>query len=228
LTIAFPETHRCRRQHRRRWQPAPHDARPKHAAPFLATPAEEQKRVNASHAHGPLMPAEAPSATRTPAETRPARCPPRAREAGLADAGGGTETSKRLSCPPAPKNCTIPAGHTDAGGNAPLVLLTPAAEQKRVNASLAHAFLIHAQPPPARQTPAATRPARCPLQARAGGLADAGGRTVTHERLSCMLPPPTHPGAAGHRDAGGHPPRTMPASGTRHRSCRRRRRNRNT
>jgi len=40
-------------------------------------------------------------------------------------------------------------------------------------------------------------------------------------------PPPTRRANAGHTDAGGNPPRTMPAPSTPRRSCRRRRRSRN-
>jgi len=264
-TRSLPRTKHLRRsRHRRRraihLSSPPSPARPhKHAEPMPAIP--------------------------TPAATRPARFPPRARAAGLADTGGGAETSERLPCPPPPQICTGAAGHTDAGGtpscampalstrrrsgrrrrrnkikrapplpaappdthrcrrphkrrrqhaphdarfkHAPPVLPTPAAKQKQVCASLDRRLPQRAQAPLVTQTPAATRPARCPPRASAAGLADAGGRTKSRKRLPCRLPPLTRTGAAGHTDAGGNLPRTMPAPSTRHRSCRRWRRNKN-
>jgi len=92
--------------------------------------------------------------------------------AGLATAGDGPFTFRPLPRPPAPTNTLSrcrryrrrrqPALPDSRLEHAPPVLPIPAAEQKQVSASLARRPLKFAQAPPATQTPAAPRPARCP------------------------------------------------------------------
>jgi len=90
-----PNTLSRPRPYPRRRQPALTDAGIEYASPVLPIPEEEQKQVNASNTRRRPKHAQAPPATQMLAATRPEQCPPRARAAGLADAGCGTGTGTR-------------------------------------------------------------------------------------------------------------------------------------
>jgi len=123
----------------------------------------------------------------------------------------------------------------------PPVSPTPATGQSHLIASLAGRPHQHTEPPPAIPMPTATRPAKWPLppvktpaethqrpsppDTPGAGLANSGGGPVTASWFLCSSPPPIRIAASGHTDAGGNPPRPMPAPCMRRRSCRHRRRN---
>ena len=160
---APPNTQSPRRPYRRRRRPSPpngrrqpHKRRRQHTSapprptrpPTVSpTPAADQSQLVACLTCHPPQHVEPSPAIPTPAATCPARCPPRVRPAGLADAGGGAETSGRPPRPPAAPSTQSrrrpyrrrrqPAPHDARPEHAPPVLPTPAARHKQV-----HSFQI--------------------------------------------------------------------------------------